>query len=101
MATFVLGAGATVGASFVNFKTNPVMPPLDTDFFTQLQRVSSPKHQQMIRELIKGVVGLFGVNFNATLEETFATVDDAIKLFDSTGNSSSGRGITVKRICRP
>ena len=32
MALFVLGAGATSGASFVNPANNPCLPPLDLDF---------------------------------------------------------------------
>lgn len=39
----VLGAGATRGASLVDPLSHPCLRPLDTDFFTQLQRAGNPK----------------------------------------------------------
>jgi hypothetical protein len=44
VAVFVLGAGATRGASFVGLGQDPCLPPLDADFFVQLQRIESDKH---------------------------------------------------------
>jgi hypothetical protein len=41
MAVFLLGAGATRGASFVRLTDNPCLPPLDTDFYAQLQRIQN------------------------------------------------------------
>ena len=41
MALFVLGAGATRGASFVDPVKNPCLPPLDLDFYAQLQRIAN------------------------------------------------------------
>jgi len=40
------------------------IPPLDSDFFTQLQRVPDPKHQEHIRQVVGDVVKLFGHNFS-------------------------------------
>jgi hypothetical protein len=68
MALFVLGAGATRGASFVNPALNPCLPPLDLDFYAQLQRIVNPKHQNTVRNVIKDTVELFGVNFQVTME---------------------------------
>lgn len=75
MALFVLGAGATRGASFVDSRISPCLPPLDSDFFTQLQRVSRGKHQDYIKEVIKGTYQLFGRNFQVTLETLFTTIE--------------------------
>ena len=52
MALFVLGAGATRGASFVDPVKNPCLPPLDLDFYAQLQRIANSKHQKTVREVI-------------------------------------------------
>ena len=52
MALFVLGAGATRGCSFVVEKRKPCVPPLDADFFTQLQKVGNQKHQKLINQVI-------------------------------------------------
>jgi hypothetical protein len=71
----ILGAGATVGASFAADAT--VQPPLNADFFTQLQRVG-PKHQATARTVIKDVVGLFGPNFTLTLEDYFTQLESMI-----------------------
>ena len=67
MALFVLGAGCTRGSSFVVGRKSPCLPPLDTDFFTQLQRVRNGKHQMLINEVTRDVVELFGHNFNVTM----------------------------------
>ena len=68
MALFVLGAGATRGSSFVDPAKNPCLPPLDLDFYAQLQRIANPKHQKAVREVIQDTVDLFGVNFQVTME---------------------------------
>jgi hypothetical protein len=65
MAVFLHGAGATRGASFVRLTDNPCLPPLDTDFYAQLQRIQNKKHKEMIESVIQDTVDLFGVNFNA------------------------------------
>jgi hypothetical protein len=49
----VLGAGATRGASFVEPAGNPCLPPLDTDFYAQLQRIKNKKHHEMMKGVIQ------------------------------------------------
>jgi hypothetical protein len=71
----ILGAGATVGSSFATDAT--VKPPLNTDFFTQLQRVRK-KDEKTVRDVMKDVVDLFGPNFSLTLEEYFSQLESLI-----------------------
>jgi hypothetical protein len=59
MATvYVFGAGATRGASFVR-PTSPCKPPLDADFYTQLQRITNGKHQDLVQAVAADAVSLF------------------------------------------
>jgi hypothetical protein len=88
MALIILGAGATRGASFVN-EARQCHPPLDADFFTQLQKVADAKHQRLIDEVLKDVVELFGVNFKATLETTFTTLEHTRDIVMRTGDNRS------------
>src|SRR5579884_1492326 len=85
MALIVLGAGATFGASFV--KNAVCKPPLDSDFFTQLQRVRQSKHQALIDTVLEDAVELFGVNFRATLETTFTTLEHTRHIITNTGET--------------
>src|SRR6266508_6074521 len=71
----ILGAGATVGASFA--EVAPVRPPLNADFFTQLQRVGV-KHRAIVRAVINDVIDLFGPNFSLTLEDYFSQLESMI-----------------------
>jgi hypothetical protein len=71
----ILGAGATVGASFADGAT--VRPPLNADFFTQLQRVGQ-KHRAIAKAVIADVVELFGPNFTLTLEDYFTQLESMI-----------------------
>jgi hypothetical protein len=87
MALFVLGAGATRGASFVDAAKNPCLPPLDCDFYTQLQRILNPKHQQTIGQVIKDTVEIFGVNFQVTMESVFTTLEQTARMIDTTGEN--------------
>jgi len=80
MALFVFGAGATRGCSFVDPKENPCLPFLDRDFFTQLQRVGSKKHQKLIKSVMQDVVQLFGYNFDVTMETVFSTLEQMIAM---------------------
>jgi hypothetical protein len=75
MALFVLGAGATRGASFVDPVKNPCLPPLDADFYAQLQRIRNPKHEETIKSVIEDTVELFGINFQVTMETVFTTLE--------------------------
>jgi hypothetical protein len=79
---FILGAGATRGCSFVpGMKaTGHCLPPLDTDFFTQLQRVSSKVHSKRIDRLIRGLVTWFGPNYSLSMEQVFQHLEHAEKI---------------------
>jgi hypothetical protein len=87
LALFVLGAGATRGCSFVNENKEPCVPPLDADFFTQLQRVRNPKHQKLIDNVMADVVDLFGSNFSVTLETVFTTLEHTTRMLKTTGDN--------------
>jgi len=82
----VLGAGATRACSFVEPEEWSCLPPLNTDFFTQLQRVPDQKHQEDIRAIIKDVIDLFGTNFEITLEDMFSTIEHTIRMLSVTGS---------------
>ncbi len=86
MTLFVLGAGATRACSFVDASKSPCIPPLDADFFTQLQRVRNPKHQSLISDVMKDVVTIFGHNFSVSLETVFATLEHTIRMIKTTGS---------------
>lgn len=87
MALFVLGAGATRGASFVDPSKNPCLPPLDADFYAQLQRIQNAKHQETIQQVIKDTVELFGVNFQVSMEAVFTTLEHTARMIDTTGEN--------------
>lgn len=84
MALFVLGAGATRGSSFVKPEEDPCLPPLDSDFFTQLQRVGNPKHRDLITEVMADIVELFGPNFETTMEHVFTTLEHSDRMLKAT-----------------
>lgn len=92
MALFVLGAGATRACSFVDANKSPCIPPLDADFFTQLQRVRNPKHQSLISLVMKDVVTIFGQNFSVSLETVFATLEHTIRMVKTTGSKRAFKG---------
>ena len=87
MAVFVLGAGATRGASFVSPTDNPCLPPLDADFYAQLQRIQNKKHKSTIDTVIQDTVELFGVNFNVTMETVFTTLEHTERMIQTTGEN--------------
>jgi len=80
----VLGAGATRGASFVNPKPNPCLPPLDSDFFTQLQRIGNAKHRETVDKVVRDTAVLFGNNFSVTMETVFTTLEHMIRMEKAT-----------------
>lgn len=92
MALFVLGAGATRACSFVDPSKNACIPPLDADFFTQLQRVRNPKHQDLISKVMRDVVTIFGHNFSVSLETVFATLEHTIRMIETTGSKRAFKG---------
>lgn len=91
MTVFVLGAGATRGCSFVKPAMGGCLPPLDGDFFTQLQRIKSAKHQLLVSSVVKDVVKLFGLNFDVTMETVFTTLDHTIRMVELKGETRGFR----------
>ena len=91
MALFVLGAGATRGCSFVDASSSPCLPPLDADFFTQLQRVRNSKHDKLVSAVMADVVDLFGSNFDASMETVFATLGHTLRMLETTGENRDFR----------
>lgn len=96
MALFVFGAGATRGCSFVDARRDPCLPPLDGDFFTQLQRVRNDKHRQLIEQVMEDVVELFGPNFDVTMETVFTTLEHTIRMLNTTGEHRAFRRSDLK-----
>lgn len=84
MAVFVLGAGATRGSSFVKESKHCCLPPLDADFFTQLQLIQNDKHKVRVGKVIKSAVDLYGTNFQISLEQMYTTIEHAIQMIDVT-----------------
>lgn len=95
----VLGAGATRGGSFVDPAKNPCLPPLDSDFFTQLQRVRNPKHKELIDAVLADAHELFGVNFKLTLETMFTTIEQTIRMVKATRESREWKTAELERKC--
>lgn len=85
----VLGAGATRACSFVNSETFTCLPPLDGDFFAQLQRVPDQKHSELVTAIVNDIVNLFGHNFTLTLETAFTTVEHSLRMLEATRSSSA------------
>src|SRR6266446_4191922 len=77
----VLGAGATRGAEFVK-NSMGAEPPLDRDFFTQAQRLSTAKPATLVRTLIKDVVSTFGKNFSLTMEGYLTRLEQMSHVLD-------------------
>jgi hypothetical protein len=71
----VLGAGASHGAAVPREARLECLPPLNADFFTQLQRITTDKHKVTIERVINDVVQLFGSNFSLTLEDYFTQLE--------------------------
>ncbi len=99
---FILGAGATRGCSFVNDmkRTGHCLPPLDGDFFTQLQRVSSAVHSPRLNRLIKGLVEWFGPNYSLGMEQVFCHLEHAermLKHLKKEAGSDYQRVVELKR----
>ncbi len=79
-AVVVLGAGATRGASFTESLPG-ALPPLNGDFFTQAQRLSALKRQDLLPDLIENTVRLFGTNFSLTMEDFLTHVEHLTNIF--------------------
>ena len=87
---FILRAGATRGCSFVNDmkRQGHCLPPLDKDFFTQLQRVSSTAHSARVKRLITGMVNWFGTNYSLGMEQVFSHLEHAAKMLKHLGKEA-------------
>lgn len=68
----------------MNEKDDPSCPPLDGDFFTQLQRIRNPKHKKLINDVMKDTVDIFGANFDATMETVFSTLEHTSRMLETT-----------------
>jgi hypothetical protein len=89
----VLGAGATRGADFGPSFQRMCEPPLNADFFTQLQRISEPERRRnLVRSIIADVVELFGANFSLTMEDYFTQLEF---LSRTVARSPVGAGMTT------
>ena len=92
-AVVVLGAGATRGASFVEGRSG-VLPPLDSDFFTQAQRLGKRKAKDILEGLLADVFRIAGPNFRMTMEgyltrlEQLARVHDDYRLVGRPGRNA-------------
>lgn len=107
----VLGAGASRGASFVDSAARSaghVYPPLNCDFFTQLQRMGSANPQKFFlkerasrKELVplvmQDVVQEFGTNFALTMEEYFTHLEFATKVVNLSSRKKESEDPTSAR----
>ena len=76
----VLGAGATRGAEFVDPRgAKACLPPLNADFFTQLQRVQALNRQSDVDAVMRDVIDSFGPNFSLSLEEYFTHIEALLR----------------------
>lgn len=100
-AVVVLGAGATRGAEFVTSEDKRAcVPPLNADFFTQLQRVQADNLQPEVDAVMRDVIESFGANFNLTLEEYFTHIEALLKggaLLTSSSKKYSAARLKEKR----
>lgn len=93
----VLGAGATRGAEFAVSQNRALcLPPLNADFFTQLQRITAVRHQSAIDGVIKDVLDVYGPDFDLTLEQYFTQLEAMRALVD--GGSTAGVSFTATRL---
>lgn len=96
----VLGAGATRAAAFAEGFTPECKPPLNADFFTQLQQITGTKYGTLVAGVIGDVVDLFGSNFSLTLEDYFTQLEflaEAVKIAPSTAGKISSADLRAKR----
>jgi hypothetical protein len=82
----ILVAGATRGATTSSGRQ--CLPPLNTDFFTQLQRVMNWKHRGAVSGVIDDVVDLFGSNFNLTMEDYFTQLESIAQVTRMAGQTN-------------
>lgn len=101
----VLGAGATRGTTLARDQGRP-LPPVDADFFTQIQRIKHDKHQAYINALLEFCHAEFGPGWTLTMERFFNHVWYAqrfrshgvsVKVKDGLG---AGRDVAVTTLFR-
>jgi hypothetical protein len=66
----ILGAGATRGCSLVDGLARP-LPPLNADFFTQIQRIRNPKYKRYIKALLEHLYRFYGPGWGVGMEEFY------------------------------
>ena len=96
----VLGAGATRGAEFIETGSPLCLPPLNADFFTQLQRVAAARHQPAIDGVLRDVLTLYGPDFQLTLEQYFTQLEAmarTLRASPAAGAKSREAQITLMR----
>ena len=81
MTIVVLGAGATRGAEFAG-QNMLCQPPLNADFFTQIQRIFDDKYKKDIDATIYNTCKIFGTNFNLTMEDLFTQIEFMLRAFE-------------------
>jgi hypothetical protein len=97
----VLGAGATWGAKFVGGEDPPMcLPPLNADFFTQLQRIATPRHQSTISAVLKDVLELYGPDFDLTLERYFTQLEAMLLVVRALGTATGKFGLSELQAMR-
>ncbi len=87
----ILGAGATRGAEFASGSDQPLcLPPLNADFFTQLQRITASRHQSAIDGVLKDLLDVYGPDFSLSLEQYFTQLE-AMLATTAGGTSPTGK----------
>jgi hypothetical protein len=89
----VLGAGASRGAEFVEKGRPRCLPPLNADFFTQLQRINTVRHQDTVKSVLDDVLTLHGPNFALTLEQYFTQLEAMIAMVRLSKHESGKLGL--------
>lgn len=72
-AVVILGAGASRGASFARRNIN-IVPPLDKDFFLQLQKIPLSSKQSVIKRFLGFARDEFGNDLNVSMEKFFSQI---------------------------
>lgn len=96
----VLGAGASRGAQYVETGQPLCEPPLNADFFTQLQRINRASHQDSIKGVLADVLALHGPDFELTLEEYFTQLEAMLSIVENSTSLSSKYTDTVLEAMR-
>ncbi len=84
----VIGAGATRGAQFVEEHSPRCQPPLNADFFNQLQRIQTAKHQPTVNGVLRDALRIYGPNYRVTLEEYVTQLEGLLEVVELVPASS-------------